>query len=434
MKAIEFSTAPGDGERLNAIVDALAATRSKIAALQAEEARLLYDALGYALDRMDEPGTLTDRPRDLPLRSVAAQIATATRQSDRTVQSHMSEAHALVAHFPATWNALRAGTISRAHASVITDAASALGDAEARGAYEEDVLPIARQETAGRLRPAAKRLAQQHHPVPFEERHRAARAQRRIWVTDLDDGMAEFGMIAPAHLARGAFERATGLAQGIIAAREGDRGIDTTHLEGTDALPAPDTRRLDEVRADVVCELLLTADPGADGVSVPEDALRANIQITIPVLALLGLSDEPAQLAGHGPMDPETARRLAASAPGWDRILTHPITETVLTVDRYRPTPEQRRLLGLRDEHCRFPGCRQPTGRCDIDHTVAHAEGGSTDVRNLAHLCRRHHTLKHHSAWRVRQRPGGILEWTSPTGRVYDDKPARTLVFEPAPF
>ena len=45
--------------------------------------------------------------------------------------------------------------------------------------------------------------------------------------------------------------------------------------------------------------------------------------------------------------------------------------------------------------------------------------------------------LKHHSPWHVEQHPGGVLEWTSPTGREYSDRPPpqNTVVFtdEPAP-
>ncbi|KZE90636.1 hypothetical protein AVP41_00155 [Microbacterium sp. TNHR37B] len=134
-------------------------------------------------------------------------------------------------------------------------------------------------------------------------------------------------------------------------------------------------------------------------------------------------------LAGRSPIDTDTALRLAGTAPGWDRVLTHPISGGVLAVDRYRPSEHLRRVLSVRDEHCRFPGCRVPVRRCDIDHTVAREHDGPTDVTNLAHLCRRHHTLKHHSAWRVTQTPGGVLHWTSPLGRDYPDAPARTLVF-----
>ena len=39
-------------------------------------------------------------------------------------------------------------------------------------------------------------------------------------------------------------------------------------------------------------------------------AVRAMVQVTIPVLTLAGLDDDPAVLAGHGPIDAETARAL----------------------------------------------------------------------------------------------------------------------------
>ena len=92
----------------------------------------------------------------------------------------------------------------------------------------------------------------------------------------------------------------------------------------------------------------------------------------------------------------------------------------------------------MRDQHCRFPGCRLALWRCDLDHTHDAAEGGPTELSNLAHLCRRHHILKHNTPWTVVQKPGGILEWVSPTGRVYPDVPVSTVMFrasgEPPPF
>ncbi|UUT34308.1 HNH endonuclease signature motif containing protein [Microbacterium elymi] len=146
-----------------------------------------------------------------------------------------------------------------------------------------------------------------------------------------------------------------------------------------------------------------------------------------------GRSDSPALLTGHGPIDLATAKRLAASASGWDRVLTDPCTGEPLAVDRYRPSAAQQRFLDARDEHCRFPGCTQPTWRCDLDHTVDHARGGKTCAGNLAHFCRRHHILKHHSPWRVEQLGRGRLRWTRPTGRVYLDRPTSTVQFVPDP-
>jgi hypothetical protein len=144
----------------------------------------------------------------------------------------------------------------------------------------------------------------------------------------------------------------------------------------------------------------------------------------------MGEDEGPADLAGRSPIDSATARELAGNTPSWDRLLTHPVTGTVLECDTYRPTNAMIRLLRARDRRCRFPGCRQPAIRCELDHTIAASHGGPTHVRNLAHLCKRHHDVKHHTRWQVRQLTGGRLVWTSPTGRVYrEDAPPPLVTF-----
>ena len=162
------------------------------------------------------------------------------------------------------------------------------------------------------------------------------------------------------------------------------------------------------------------------------DAIRATVQVTIPVLTMTGASTEPVLLAGYGPIAPDTAAVLAAGAPGWERVMTSPVSGNVIAVDRYRPGPALQRFLAALDERCRFPGCRRPVWRCDIDHTIDAAHGGPTTTCNLAHLCRRHHTLKHATDWTVTQHPDGTLEWTSPTGRRHLDHPPTTLRFHPS--
>ena len=184
-----------------------------------------------------------------------------------------------------------------------------------------------------------------------------------------------------------------------------------------------------QLRADIATDLLLTAGPQDCVAGSGLAAIRATVQITIPVLTMTGASTEPCLLAGYGPIDPDTARALAAGAPGWERVMTSPVTGAVLAVDRYRPGPALDRFLAARDEHCRFPGCRRPVWRCDIDHTIDHAHGGPTCHHNLAHLCRGHHTVKHHTAWTVEQTAPGVLVWTSPTGRTHTDRPEPVVRF-----
>jgi hypothetical protein len=93
-------------------------------------------------------------------------------------------------------------------------------------------------------------------------------------------------------------------------------------------------------------------------------------------------------------------------------------------VDRYEPTPAQRRFGHARDRTCRHPGCGNRAGWADLDHVVAHAEGGETDCANLCCLCRRHHRLKTHArGWRYVMTADGVLTVTTPTGVTRVSRP-----------
>ena len=151
--------------------------------------------------------------------------------------------------------------------------------------------------------------------------------------------------------------------------------------------------------------------------------------ITVSALTLLGLDEEPATLEGYGPISPDAARFIAGNAPGFTRILTHPDTGVILAVDKKQQkiTKGMRKVLRIRDETCRFPGCSRPAVKSDIDHTQDRQYDGRTDPDNLAHLCEGHHRLKHLSQWSVVQEPGGVLVWTSPGKRTYRTDPANPI-------
>jgi len=165
---------------------------------------------------------------------------------------------------------------------------------------------------------------------------------------------------------------------------------------------------------------------------------RPEIVVTIPVGQVMGGSPgsgaapagpEPgtAELEGYGPLDAETARRLAALAPTWYLLFTDGTTGQALGVGRraYRPPKALRRYLQCRDGTCRFPGCTRRASVCEPDHTIEWQDGGTTDPGNLAMLCRRHHALKSIGAWSYRHSsPSGDLEWRSPLGRRYTTEAA----------
>ena len=182
----------------------------------------------------------------------------------------------------------------------------------------------------------------------------------------------------------------------------------------------PDERRtLAQVRADIATEFLLNGELGGRTI-VP------TAHVVVPALSLAGVSEELAILEGYGPIDLVTARKLLADAEEFIRVVTHPVTGTVLGVDGYKPTKGLRRWLAIRDETCRAPGCGRRAVHCEVDHTIERAsDGGPTAFDNLTHLCINHHKLKTLTGWGYQHLDRfGTVEWTSPLGELYITEPA----------
>lgn len=428
-----------ESRQLASIVQGIEQARAGLAAAQAAETVLLAAAQLIAERRIAREGSSSGSAAEMPLRSIAAEIGTMLRLSDRTVQQRMATAAEAVRAFPTSVRALGDGRIDRAHLDVIVAAGAHIADESARAAYESSVLEYAEAHSATRLRPVAALRAQAHDPRPLDERHRDASAERGVWMRALPDGMANLVAILPAPLAQGMLDRLRRLAIAVKDARRPDPDTSAsraaTHAhEGEDGDPAvTDARGIDALRADILADLVLAAEPTAHA-TTGVGAIRAHVQVVVPVervaerAAAHDAGAAPAVIPGTGPIDDRSARLIAGGAEGWDRIVVDS-DGAVLAVDRYRPSARLRRALGARDVHCRFRGCRVPLRGCDIDHTVDAQFDGPTSYDNLAHLCRRHHSLKHASAWTVRQRPGGVLEWTSPSGRSYEDTPASAELF-----
>jgi hypothetical protein len=437
---------PGVWRELDALVGEVQRARAAVAAAQAEEAALLARAVDLVQARTCErraQGVVFGN--DLPLREVSAELGTAMRVGDRTVQRRIDDAHTLVTRFTVTFDAWRAGRIDRQHAMTIVDEGVVLEGDGARREYEALVLAVAEVESAGRLREIARVIAARIDPEASARRRTAALRSRDVRAIDLDDGMARLLADLPAPLVHAIIDRLNEFARSVQDAyRQGpsDGEADAEHPTeadaGSDAEPVPDAdaespRTLGEIRADVLADLLLTTTPTGhhDAAGDALTGIRGQVNITIPLSTAAGLDEEPALLTGHGPIDTNLARCLLATAPAWNLVLVNASTGAPVAVTRYRPSAELQRFVDLRDERCRFPGCTMKPWRCDTDHTTDAAHGGETSAGNLADLCRRHHVLKHCSHWRVQQVAGGRLQWTSPTGRVYSDHIPATLRFIP---
>jgi hypothetical protein len=367
---------------------------------------------------------------------------------------------------------------------VIVDGGGALPDGEVRAAYEHDVLAYAEKTSASRLRSYAEQVAEKHNPVTMQERHDEAVQGRRVWVEDLRDGMSMLGAIGPSVEVHGVYDRLTRQGKAIkaadrVARREaaereiereaatrGEREVVESHSTGSGAgfgLPEYgtadgavdsevadgfaddvadaevwfDDRTMDQIRMDLLLDMMLTSTPSVDTTGdVVEGglgAIRAHVQVTVPATTLAGTTTGGAELDGKCAVDPETARILAGNAPGFDRVFLDPIGGAVLAVDRRHATAAQKRYLMARDVRCRFPGCRRPARDCEWDHREDYALGGKTDVENLGAFCKRHHTLKHAAGWTVVQHPGGRLQFTAPSGLEYTDDPPPRVMYIPDP-
>jgi hypothetical protein len=350
----------------------------------------------------------------------------------------------------------------------------------ARGAAAGELVP-------SRFRTRVRNWRERHHPETLEKRHTKSAADRRMEYTPDRDGMAWLSLYIPAHQASAIWNRTTALARGLQSPDEprtitqlrpdiaaslllsagpaltrtagtstgqntmgegntsqgnpgqgnpGQRNAVRTHDGDQDTIGLTSLAPADLDDSITAAAGTATADHQAPAAAEYESAggngsadlgnvpvPKVDVLITVPVFALLGLTDEPAMLDGHGPIPASVARKLVANgANSFYRVLVDPRDGAPLEIGRtnYRLTKAMKNALQLRDGKCTFPGCNNRTLDNDTDHLQAWRHGGHTGISNLAQLCPKHHHLKHATGWEpttaTKHEPPG---WTSPTGRHY---------------
>jgi HNH endonuclease len=81
-----------------------------------------------------------------------------------------------------------------------------------------------------------------------------------------------------------------------------------------------------------------------------------------------------------------------------------------------------RRLIILRDQHCRFPGCHRKPSICQVHHLIHREDGGVTSLENCALVCRFHHLIAiHRWGWKLTASPDGSITAFGPDGRILRD-------------
>ena len=176
---------------------------------------------------------------------------------------------------------------------------------------------------------------------------------------------------------------------------------------------------------------------------VTAGSVPVEIQLVMPAESLLGASDEPASLPGHGPVPAGFARDFLArcveeGAPLWlRRLFSTPDGRHLVGLERRRRRVDGllRQFVVLRDQTCRTPWCDAPVRH--LDHAVAHRSGGATSSGNAQGLCEACNYAKEAPGWQsevVSAGPSGIsagrsgtaprspahtVRTTAPTGHTY---------------
>ncbi|WP_052436226.1 HNH endonuclease signature motif containing protein [Georgenia sp. SUBG003] len=371
----------------------------------------------------------------------------------------------------ATADALERGEIDQNKAQIIASALE--GKAlPVTAAVEDIVLPRAPGRTPPQLTQDLTQALLEVDPDGAADRHRSARSKRRVThARALPDGMASFTAVLPAADAV-AYDLALDGAARTARAAGDPRTIDQLRADifasvGHDALrrgwigPAPEQLALPGItgagdagkadrsgqgndsgqenhsgqadaeatptRRSTAAEASGAGTPSPPSAPAPEGGYPiglvggapVQINVAVPLSTLLG-GGEPGTLQGYGPIDAATARALAAGGT-WRRLVTEPLSGTVLDVGRkkYRPPADLARIIRERDRTCVRPGCSTRATGCELDHIVPASQGGSTSSHNNAAMCTFDHRHKTLGDFRVRRNPDGTFDWTSRTGHQY---------------
>jgi hypothetical protein len=433
---------------------------------------------GPGLDsRHRRPVVLTDYSETL-----VAELAFIRSCSEIEAESLLVESLTLTTKLRATWSALYEGRIDVRKMRALVDL---LGPATPRAvaAIEARVLPVAGRLTVAQLRLRVRRGLARFDSAALRRRSIEAARRADVGHQPTGDGMSRLMVDLPVWKAAACVGAVRQYAELKRAA--GDRrpiGVIRAEVAADLMLRPWDSSRPPVTAQLVIHAPLASLRPAEPGTPQPaaevagEIVTAAECRDILEHLDMLGVRAAPSggcvQVAVG---DPVTGRLIAVAtrnelrrASGTRRRRRRgaddrtsrsagrsPTDDRADSVDdgpglrppapttAYRPTAHQRRFVRARDRTCRMPGCRRAPGRCDIDHGIAHADGGPTDCWNLCCLCRRHHRIKTFARdWAFQlladgrlivRTPSGVSRITRPPGWYEDVEPDPPWLDEEAP-
>jgi len=283
----------------------------------------------------------------------------------------VATAHRL-GELPATRAAFLDGRLSESQAGMITQAAAA------DPCSESSLLDAAGRQSVNQLRERCRAVtAAAVGDEDAAERIRRGRYLRH-WV-DPDGAIRLNGRFAP--------DDGAGLtaAVDIAAAKKQDEASRSGQHEPAAAYAA-----------DALCARVAGVAGARPVVNLLVDASAFQRGHTV--------AGETCRIQGGAAVPVAVARRMAAR--GQVKVLGISGADITSVAHAGRMIPARvRTAVQRRDPVCVVPGCEVRTN-LEIDHVVALADGGITQLANLARLCRWHHAQKTHHGWVLSGGPG----------------------------
>ena len=346
--------------------------------------------------------------------AVAAQVAAAMRTSVAMAVSYLHYAMALRNRLPEAGKVFRAGDIDYRAFQTIVFRTELITDPDALATVDAQLAALLARcpsITRGRLAAAVDHIVAKVDPDAVRRAAEAAK-DRFVDIDATDTGMAAVtGSVLPA--AGAALDRRLDELAATVC--EGDPR--TRAQRRADALGA---------LASGVDRLVCGCESGDCAATAPSAGSNVVIHVVAEQASVEGTGTTPGVLPGaEGLIPAELVAELAKSA----RL--QPLTPFLDAPPEqgYTPSSKLADFVRCRDLTCRAPGCDRPAPHCDLDHTIPHADGGTTHASNLKCLCRFHHLLKTFWGWRDIQLPDGTVIWILPDGHIYVTTPGSALLF-----
>jgi hypothetical protein len=273
---------------------------------------------------------------------------------------------------PAVDEAFMAGSVSQAHAVLLTRAARQVGLEQVRASLDT-LLELATTASPRHLRVAIQHLRHCVDPDATDREAVKKYERRELSAASTIDGMV---------VINGMLDETSGAT--VVAALNA-------------LMPPPrddDPRTAGQRRADALTELCRRS---LDSGTLPSTkGEKPHLVLTLSYEELLGqVGAAPAVLDRVGPVSGSDARMLACDCAVIPAVLNS--AGEVLDIGRKTriwPTAIARAIT-LRDRTCRHVGCDTPADHCDLHHKVPWAAAGPTSYDNGILACRHHHTRVH---------------------------------------